>query len=229
MKNLICPTCGSRNLLLDEKNNLTFCKSCSHIFQTDQKVEVSYDAAYAHKYDNYPHQIISEIRLSLVLATGLVAGSKVLDVGYGNGSFVKTLERAGFDAYGADVHGEDFGIKEVILSEVDSDQFDCITFFDSLEHFDDLKLVSHMRPKFLIVSIPERHDYIMTDPKKWRHYRPGEHLHYFSHHSLSVFLMDKLHGYSLIYGGYDEDEVRGKLEVDGIAHNNIYTGVYKRI
>lgn len=225
MKN--CPVCKSSNLV-QVYDNLSNCLECTHIFQTDQTVGVVYDAEYAHKYDNYKHQEMSDLRLAVLKISNLVPGSKVLDVGYGNGSFVKTCTRAEYDAWGTDVHGEDFGIKEVTLAEVSPSQFDCVTFFDSLEHFDDLSLVEHMKPKFVIVSIPNRHEHLMLNPSEWRHYRPGEHLHYFSHHSLSVF-MYRWAGYELLYAGYDEDTLRGKLMLGNIAHNNIYTAVYRKI
>lgn len=220
-----CPVCGS-GAVAEISVNLSFCKTCSHMFQADQKVVISYDPAYAHNYDSQPHQKMSDIRLGVLKKTELADDLNVLDIGYGNGSFVKTITRAGYAGYGTDVHGEDFGISEVVLSEIHPDQFDCVTFFDSLEHFNDLKLVQHMRPQFVIVSIPNRHDHLMFEPESWRHYKPGEHLHYFSQHSLSVF-MKRWAGYELQYAGYDEDALRGKLVVGGIAHNNIYTAIYK--
>jgi hypothetical protein len=196
------------------------------MFQTDKSVTIVYDADYAHKYDKYEHQKMSDLRLALFQKTGLTLGSKVLDIGYGNASFVKTLTTHGYDSFGSDVHGEDFGIQEVVVKDVESNQFNCVTFFDSLEHFDDLSLVTHMRPEFVILSVPNRHDHLMVQPDSWRHYRPGEHLHYFSPHSLSVF-MNRWAGYELVYAGYDEDVLRGKLSVGGIAHNNIYSTIYK--
>lgn len=221
----VCPVCDSSNVT-EIKPNLSECGNCFHMFQSDLLVRVSYDAEYAHKYDAYPHQKISEIRLALLQKVRNV--NSVLDVGYGNGSFIKSAILLGYDGYGSDLHGEDFGVIDIELSKAKPEAFEVITFFDSLEHFSDLRLVTHLEPKAVIVSIPERYDNVMrSDPTEWKHYRPGEHLHYFSHTSLSVF-MKNWGGYKLTHGSYEEDSVRGKILLEGVPSNNIYTAVYEQ-
>jgi hypothetical protein len=119
------------------------------------------------------------------------SGGKLLDVGYGNGAFLKLAGKAGFTAFGNDVHGcgHQFGVHDVSLN---GDHYDVVTFFDSLEHFASLE-----RPRevcrlatTVIVSMPCLPE-SEADIPTWKHFRPGEHLHYFTERSLARFMGDK--------------------------------------
>ena len=96
-------------------------------------VSVSYDADYARQYDARPAKAMSEVRWNFIQAhLDLPANSRVLDVGYGNGAFLKHAGAAGMKIYGIDIHSGDFGIPHV---DFDTPLvFDLICFFDSLEH-----------------------------------------------------------------------------------------------
>ena len=95
-------------------HNLTLCGGCSHVFQSDLHVSMVYDGSYAHQYDHRPHEEMSQLRWDFIQEhLTLDKGSKVLDVGYGNGAFLKHARRAGMEIFGIDLHGEDFGIPEV--------------------------------------------------------------------------------------------------------------------
>jgi SAM-dependent methyltransferase len=218
-----CPVCESRDISL-RQNNLSHCPRCRHIFQSDLRVSAVYDADYAHQYDRRPHHQMSALRWAFIQRwLRLPAGSHVLDVGYGNGSFLKHARRHGMRVHGIDVHGEDFGVPTV---DVDTTiVFDLICFFDSLEHFPQFGALSGLRAANAIVSLPAVPYFLLDSPGRWRHYKPGEHLHYFSPESLDA-LMFKWGLPRKLVEGAPEDELRGKLMIGGRVHDNIHTAIY---
>jgi SAM-dependent methyltransferase len=169
---------------------------------------------------------MSELRWSFLQSwLSLAAGSRILDVGYGNGAFLKRARAADMSIFGIDLHNEDFGIP-VVAFDTPQD-YDLVCFFDSLEHFPDFAPVSRLNARNVIVSIPNTPDFFPTTPRKWRHFKPGEHLHYFSHASLER-LMRSLGFPRRLADGYPEDRLRGKLAIDGESYDNIYTAIYTR-
>ncbi len=180
-----CPACSSL-LISSVTPELTRCADCDHIFQNPPTVGASYDFDYVNKaYDRCP-SLMEMAHLRVGFLRGFCHGGRLLDVGYGNGAFVKTALKAGFDAYGADIHGHDYGVREADITD-HSENWDIVTFFDSMEHFPDLQLVKNLvdRAKVVLVSVPWRPDSFPAD-LTWRHYKPGEHLHYFSNDSLKA-------------------------------------------
>ena len=224
-QSLACPSCRQK-CDTHTADNLTVCGSCGHIFQTDMNVTVSYDAYYAHQYDSRPVQEMSEVRWNFIQSClQLPKGSRVLDVGYGNGAFLKHARAEGMDIYGIDLHDEDFGIPVVNLET--KIHFDLICFFDSLEHFTNFQPLRNLRASNVIVSIPNTPSWLLSSPRIWRHYKPGEHLHYFSRCSLDNLMRDWGFGDKLT-DGYPEDALRGKLTIEGQVQDNIYTAIYSR-
>jgi len=208
-----CPVCN--DTAGDCGEQLFRCPACDHIFQWPAEVSCVYDKEYvATRYDIYettPH--MNHLRLGFV--KGFVNGGRLLDVGYGNGSFLKLAGLNGFDIYGKDVHGADYGIREAELSDF---KWDLVTFFDSLEHFPDLTPAREMRARCVVVSIPARPDTFPSD-LGWKHHRPGEHLHYFSIDSLARFF----NNLELVRITTVEDAVRGMRD----GEPNIVTCVFK--
>lgn len=187
-----CPICRSllSRSVQHPECKLSVCDVCSHVFEDPPVVTAKYDRDYIlQRYAKYPTtDSMSYLRLGLL--KGYVTYGRLLDVGYGNGSFVRIASAGGYDAYGNDVHGADFGVREASLN--DKSEWDVVTFFDSLEHFPDLDVVRDLskRSLFVVVSLPNRPERF-PDNTDWKHYRPGEHLHYFSVRSLSRLFDDK--------------------------------------
>jgi SAM-dependent methyltransferase len=213
-----CPVCGCYSTP-SSVEGLWRCQNCTHLFQHPLEVTKQYNYEYVHnRYDSYgTTDLMSHLRLGFVRAVQPRC-SRLLDVGYGNGSFLKLAQKAGYDVYGNDVHGcgEKFGIREVSLNGA---AWDVVTFFDSLEHFSSLELPRKVCQRALAVVIsvpclPDREE----DIPAWKHYRPGEHLHYFTERSLAEFMGAKVRVACLDL----EDAVRGDRQGDW----NIMTSAY---
>jgi hypothetical protein len=109
----------------------------------------------------------------------------ILDIGYGNGDFLRHAENENYIVFGIDVNKNDYGIKNIDYNS--QMNFDFICLFDSLEHLISFENIKRLKTKYYIVSIPNRPVSIGMFAY-WKHYRPGEHLHYFSENSLKLAL-----------------------------------------
>lgn len=203
---LACPVCQLLSTAPCRTVNdfkLFKCIRCSHIWQYPSEIRAKYDQDYvASRYDAYSTtESMSWLRLGLVRA--FVDGGRLLDIGYGNGSFIKVAEKANFEAFGADVHGlgERYGVTE---APINKGKWDVVTLFDSLEHFDDLSVIKAINSTFIVVSTPHRPSNFPTF-LDWKHFRPGEHLHYFSKMSLSMLFPS----HELVLTTNIEDSIRG--------------------
>jgi SAM-dependent methyltransferase len=220
-----CPVCDVECTRHTEQN-LTVCHACDHIFQTDLTITISYDGTYARQYDHRPAREMSDVRWHFIQShLALPSNSTVLDIGYGNGAFLKRAREAGMKIHGIDVHTEDFGIPTV---DFDTNlHFDLVCFFDSLEHFADFEPIFRLKADAAIISIPNRPDSMLEAPRSWRHFKPGEHLHYFSAKSLDRIM--RRWGYTRkLTEGFPEDALRGKLLIGRKLTDNIYTAIYTR-
>ena len=137
----VCLTSPAREL----PNELAHCHHCDHIFQNPLEVRAVYDKKYVcDRYDKYDTTAaMSALRYGIVRT--FCGGGKLLDIGYGNGAFIKLASKGGFDAYGCDVHGADYGVRDVPLTS--AEQWDVVTFFDSLEHFTTLEAIGDLNER----------------------------------------------------------------------------------
>lgn len=177
----MCPICRGGDL--SDHDDLARCRTCGHVYQRDTTAVVRYDAEYLKTYETYPRLAMTCLRLGYLKAH--LETGRLLDVGHGAGDFVRMARDAGFDAFGHDIHGVDVGIRESPL--VGDETWDVVTFFDSLEHFEDLAPVRSLarRARLILVSLPQTPP-SFPDDRTWKHYKPGEHLHYFSLESLAT-------------------------------------------
>lgn len=194
-----CPVCESSPCVPDE--GLARCPHCTHLFQWPPVVAVRYDGAYLSAYDHCPTRPMACLRTGFLKA--VVPAGRLLDVGYGKGDLVHAAAAAGFDAWGYDIHRRNFGVREVNLAQ-DRSTWDVVTFFDSLEHFPDFEIVRSLlrRSRSVLVSLPLPPASFPRD-RSWKHYKPGEHLHYFSEKSLRTLV-----GKPLLLRSDVEDTIR---------------------
>lgn len=146
--------------------------------------EVRYDVGYvSERYDTIPESVanISYLRAGHALA---ICGKvkRVLDVGYGNGGFLKAMRAAGCACTGCDISGYPVpeGCEFLPWPAAVAQSWDLATFFDSLEHFPDLGVLQWLRTRWLVITVPWVPEEVTVDwLAAWKHLRPGEHLHHF--------------------------------------------------
>ncbi len=163
------------------------------IHQEDAKPFV-YDASYAAVYDTPDYQkksvVLSVLRLGWVLQSfGLKSRclpQSLVDVGYGNGAFLKEASRVIPRTGGVDVcHTPPPDGSEWVLSP---NGFDVATFWDSLEHHPDLGFLKTLQCRMLILSVPWCPEAPGPLFDEWKHRKPDEHLHHFNRLSLKRFM-----------------------------------------
>ncbi len=161
--------------------------SCAHgvAYQRDMGARrIAYDEHYLEHYRALEGSVIqaalNDGRIGL-LARHAPAGARVLDVGVGNGSFVRAARLAGFDVRGFDVNPAAVAMLRADgLYADDPAPFDAVTLWDSLEHMEDPgELLARIRPGTRVfAAIPVIED--LARVRESKHYKPGEHLYYFT-------------------------------------------------
>jgi hypothetical protein len=165
--------------------DLSICETRGIAYQRDMRAgRVQYDAPYMAKVDAYedsPVAVAVNAGRCALIARHLKRGAWVLDYGAGSGAFVRDAAKAGFYANGFDVMRQ--AKKRLFEAGVYADDpsgFDAVTLWDTLEHLED---PGHVLRQVrlggrLFVSIPVFGD--LRRIRDSRHYRPGEHLYYFT-------------------------------------------------
>lgn len=182
-----------------------------------------YDESYINRaYGRAPVVEMSHLRLGYVLgAIGAIPDS-VLDVGYGRGDFLLACKKIIPNIYGFDVPPA-YPVEGVTLVESMYERdFDLVTFFDALEHFQDVYEIAKLRAKHVCISLPWCHYFSDEWFAGWKHRKPDEHLWHFNEESLPRF-MEEL-GYDCLNLCNVEDTIR---KPDG-SWKNILSGVFRR-
>lgn len=110
---------------------------------------------------------------------------KPVDIGIGAGAFVNAINGYGFDV-------NPIAIKWLKDNGRFIDPYSgfvgCLTFWDSLEHIQNPKLLLDRVPvgSFVFVSIPVFSG--MEDCLKSKHYKPSEHIWYFTHEGFLTYM-----------------------------------------
>ena len=134
----------------------------------------------------------------------------VTDIGIGGGGFIK----AHGDATGWDVneHALRWLRAENLLIDPRRNYVEAATFWDSIEHMRDPSLILHNVERWAFVSTPIYRDAEHALASK--HYKPGEHLWYFTERGLVRF-MDR-HGFALRETNAHECDC-GRAEIGSFA------------
>lgn len=195
------------------------------VYQVD-KQHIDYDKDYVNtryvKYGELP-TYMGYLRLGNIIGSLGRVPSSILDVGYGDGSFLKVCRNIVPECYGYDI--STYPIPEG-CSQVESitkNFYDVITFFDSLEHFEDIEFVKNLKCNSLCISVPYCHYINDAWFENWKHRRPNEHLWHFDKQSLCKF-MNRM-GYELVSATNIEDTIRKNNKEE----HNILTCVFEKI
>jgi hypothetical protein len=194
------------------------------LMSRDRTITAKYDHAYVARYEKYPEQALSRIRADLAERFHL-GWNSVCDVGCGTGAFLAEMDRRNWTAKIAGHDVSDYPLPQFIerVPEWSYREWDVLTFFDSLEHFQHLGDLNLVRAKTIIISVPWYHPELGNDWfNTWKHKRPGEHLWHFTPGSLSE-IFGKF-DYRTVFIGSPEDAVRGSAPWG----SNILTMVFQR-
>jgi hypothetical protein len=187
-----------------------------------------YTKEYIYKrYDHYGHSstYISFLRLGFILGAidlESLHNIKLLDVGYGNGDFLKCAQRYISSCYGFEINNYLIPKGCSFIDDIYKENFDIVCFFDVLEHFDDIYEIQNLKAQYICISVPECHYINDSWFENWHHRRPDEHLWHFNKLSLKNFMQEI--GYRLICYSDVEDTIRKPIN----NLSNILTGMFIR-
>lgn len=172
------------------------------MFVTKTNNKFEYNDNYLKIYDTYPYEEMNKIR-----QTFITNGKTILDYGCGKRHFVNHLLNNGYNAYGYDVVPNEENLN---WRELFDRTYDYITFFDSLEHIENIhqELIPLLcLTKKVIITIPNViEEATLDDIKKYKHYKPGEHILHFKRKTLEILM--SMHGFSLESISFIENDIR---------------------
>ena len=176
------------------------------------------------RYDSYGEltNYMSYLRYGYLIGSIGKIPQSIVDVGYGNGSFLNVCVNNIEQCFGYDISDYPVPAGCEKIPNLDS-FFDVITFFDSLEHFEDISFVQNLKCNYICVSVPECHYFSDDWFENWKHRRPDEHLWHFNLDSLNNFMQEC--GFECIAFSNIEDIIRKNNK----EYSNILTCIYKNI
>lgn len=163
----------------EDDGDLVLCRDHGVAFQKDRSNLVAYDQHYYDKCKSYEGQQIAEKinagRIALV--DKFLGGNRIVDIGIGSGEFIRKRP----NTFGHDVNPVAIEwLKRNDLWAADLGTFAGATFWDVLEHVETPEqYLRHLGLGcYAFVSIPII--YALGAVRESKHYRPGEHLYYFT-------------------------------------------------
>ncbi len=192
------------------------------------KIEYNYD--YSNKYNSYGEKgnYLGYLRLGALIGGMKEIPQRILDVGYGNGSFLSAARTLIPYCAGCDLSPYPVPEGCVRAESLTDAEYDVVTFFDSLEHFDDITIIKAIKCKYIFISVPwcPTIDVASADFMNWYHRRPNEHLWHFNKESLRAFFEEC--GYECVMDGVAlEDAIRKNPAV--APKPNILTTLFRKI
>jgi hypothetical protein len=189
--------------------DLNYCYDHGLMYQRDMSKIVSYDEKY---FDNYVNREGTEIAVKLNAARAKLAEiycDCIVDVGVGSGEFIKNYHGKAF-GYDINPSGVDWlKARGLYVDIYDSfpEEVEGFTLWDTLEHIPNPQALFRLirRNMYLFLSLPIFDD--MENVRLSKHYKPNEHLYYFSSAGLIRFMKDS--GFLLVEQN-DEETKAGR-------------------
>lgn len=186
------------------------------LYQRDV-VTIPYDKDYYEKYISYEDtEIAKKINKSRTSITRKYCQT-LLDIGIGSGEFIK---KSKLKVFGYDINN--YGVNWLTEKGLFLDPYkEClkevegVCFWDSLEHIPKPSLLLEIiRDKFVFISIPIFENLLKVRESK--HYRPNEHLYYFTSKGLIAYM--KVFGFKLVEIS-DAEIIAGREDVYTFVFN----------
>lgn len=189
------------------------------------KIEYNYE--YSNKYNDYGEKsnYLSYLRLGVLLGNLDKSPNSILDVGYGNGAFIKAAQHAIPNCFGYDISDYPICDNATRVDTMFDAHYDVISFFDSLEHFTEIDFLSKLDCDYIIISLPWCHYFSDEWFLNWYHRRPNEHLWHFNETALIQFFNE--HHFQKVYVGNYEDTIRQNAHVQNCP--NILSAVFRKV
>lgn len=183
-----------------------------------------YDFEYSNNYNKLGEigPRMGYLRLGhLIGSLGFIPES-VMDIGYGNGDFLKVCQNIIPKCYASDISVYPTPDGCEFISDPGSVKVTVATFYDVLEHYQDIYDIKKIQADYIIISLPNCHYFSDEWFKNWKHRKPNEHLWHFNETSLIYFMSEV--GYDIVNISNIEDTIRKNNE----SYSNILTGVFKK-
>ena len=186
-------------------------------------VEYNYDYLKTSGDSSVLGKHMAYLRLAYLIGSMGKVPDSILDVGYGIGDFVSVCSELVQDCYANDVTQEWPLPNNVhFTSDIFDRHYDAITFFDALEHFEDIYFLNKLDCSYVCISLPNCHYFDDEWFSSWKHRKPNEHLWHFNENSLISFMDSQ--GYDVVNICNIEDIIRK----NNLEYSNILTGVFKK-
>ena len=166
---------------------------------------------------------MSGLRLGYLISSIDKTPDSILDIGYGNGDFLKLCSESKIKCYGNDVSGYPLPPNVDFVDNIFDDYYDVISFFDVLEHFEDINFIKNLNCKYVFISVPWCHNFNDKWFEGWKHRREDEHLWHFNDKSIVAFFNEM--GYKLITKSNVEDIIRTPID----NNENILTCIFEKL
>jgi len=186
----------------------------------------NYGFEYSSKYEKLGPLGLQMAHLRFGFLRGVIGNKTInslLDVGYGCGDFLKVAVSSIPVCHGTDLD-EAYNVPTGcnFVSELDSQHYDVITFFDSLEHMPENEFVKDLDCNYICISLPWCHYFSDDWFDTWKHRRPDEHIWHYNDESLSSYM--NAMGYNTLLMSNIEDTIRKGVD----SHPNILTGIFEK-
>lgn len=153
-----------------------------------------YDASYFEKYHQMAGAPIGkELNMARRDMVFRYCNGSLLDVGIGSGHFLESMPQAmGYDVNPAavawlELHGR-------YTDPYAGNPFDCMTFWDSLEHIKDPTVILRQVRTWALVAMPIYRD--LEHLLSSKHFRKDEHFWYFTEEGIEIFFRSQ--GFHLV-------------------------------
>lgn len=235
-----CPICTNPTTVTPDDGEYIRCHRCGVLRTRHDYNGAMYNPRYANVYIEYANGPINTplnlFRLGLV-SRWMGPRDKLLDIGCCVGEFVRFAEHyydcAGFEPNKTAANLARHRVNSPIMGNLNgSGRVKCITMFDVLEHIQEpIEFLTMLREKYLqtdgvvalttpnVEAVPLWADDRM---RRWKHYKPTEHLFLYSEFSLNI-LLQKV-GMEAIHWGSEESDIR-----PGNPDRDILTCVARRV
>lgn len=226
----LCHVCGSTlvqaydrviDIATDEGFGILRCTGCGigHTNPVPENLKKYYDGTYYGNRHGFTERYCIKRRAGVVFsALKNIKGNRLLDIGCGDGSFIRYMKHKGFHVAGTEINPDQSLFHGLAVSngiqKLDANEsFDCITMWHTLEHMPDTAcMLKHVHRLVaaegkLIVAVPNNDSFqSILFKNRWLHLDVPRHLCHFDARSLGCCLESS--GFSvegIIYQEFEYD------------------------